>query len=250
MKHRINIIITCTKRKHFPPSPDLMIRKLKAVDMDKGFVSWVRRLSRSRAEPVAARELYAGDHWSVVKTLESVSSMSGLEANVWVCSAGYGLINLETKVKPYSATLSPNDPDTICKWANSSASESPSKHWWRLQTEWTSGNLPIPRSIKEVAVKYSDSPMLVIASQPYLKAILNDVEAAGKKLDDKELLCIVSAGTGLLPSLDYNLLHCNATLQRDEGGSLNSLNVRIARSILVKLKDEPFRMSSLQATEI
>ncbi len=194
-----------------------------------------------------ARDIYAGEHWSIVRTLEGVASLSGLEASVWVCSAGYGLISLDTKVKPYSATFSPGHADTICKWSAPNSTEGPSRLWWRLHTEWNSLDAFQPRSIREIAAKYPDSPMLVVASQAYLKAICEDLRIAAKTLCDTELLCIVSVGTNSLPGSEYNLLPCSTVLRTKEGGSLNSLNVRLVRTILAEFRGKPIRVSALRA---
>lgn len=247
MKQRINIIVTCTKRKRLPPSPELMLRNIKADDMSEGFATWVERLSASKSKTLTARELYAGDHWSVVKTLERIASSSGLDALVWVCSAGYGLISLDSKIKSYSATFSPNNEDSVCKWLNSDSNRNPDRSWWRLHTEWTGTNESQPRSINDVAEQCPDSPMLVVASKPYMGAILDDVKMASKTLYNRESLCIISAGTKFLPDLEFNLLPCNGSLQSEEGGSLNSLNPRLARTILSNLGSKTFKVSNLKA---
>jgi hypothetical protein len=247
MKRRINIIVTCTKRKHLPPSAGLRLRDIRTEDMDEGFATWVQHLSTSKSKPTIARELYAGDHWTVVKTLEEVASSSGLEALVWVCSAGYGLIALDTKIKPYSATFSVNDADTVCKWSTPDSSKNLSRLWWQLHTQWSGPNELQPRSVKDIAAKYPDSPILVVASQPYLKAILEDVRMALRTLHDTQLLCVISAGTNSILSIDSNLLPCNATLQAEVGGSLNSLNARLARTILSELGENIFKVSNLRA---
>jgi len=247
MKRKINIIVTCTKRKHLPPTPGLRLRDICTEDMDEGFAAWVQRLSTSKSKSIVARELYAGDHWTVVKTLEKVASLSGLEAFIWICSAGYGLIALNTKIKPYSATFSPNDADSVYKWSTPDSNKSPNRLWWQFHTEWPGPDVLQPRSIKDIAAKYPDSPMLVVASQPYLKAILEDVRMASRTLHDIELLCVISAGTNSLPGIESNLLPCNATLQAEVGGSLNSLNARLARTILSELGENIFKFSNLKA---
>jgi len=215
--------------------------------MIEGFSDWVQRLTTSKAQPMIARDIYVGEHWSVVRGLETVASSSGLQAYIWVCSAGYGLITLDTKIKPYSATFSPGHADTICKWSAPNLAEIPARLWWRLQTEWNGLDASQPRSIKDIAAKDPESPLLVVASQVYLKAILDDVRMASITLSDTDLLCIVSTGTNSLPSLEYNLLPCSAILQTEEGGSLNSLNVRLVRTILTEFRKKPIRASTLKA---
>ncbi len=116
MRKRVNIVVTCTKRKRFPLAPGLRMREVQATDIGTGFAAWIERLSTSEAETVLAGNLYAGEHWSIVRSLEDVAASSGLEATVWICSAGYGLIGLDTRIKPYSATFASNHADTVRKW--------------------------------------------------------------------------------------------------------------------------------------
>ena len=195
---------------------------------------------------MVARGLYAGEHWSIVKTLEDVAFSSNLAASVLVCSVGYGLISLDTEVKPYSATFSSDHADTINKWRGPNLNEDPNRHWWRLHTEWGRLDVSQPRSIRAIAAKFPDSPMLVVASEVYLKAVLEDVRMASKILSDTELLSIISSGTNTLPGSEFNLLPCSANLQIEEGGSLNSLNIRLARTILAEFKGKPIHASALR----
>src|SRR6266568_8522082 len=92
MRKQVNIVVTCTKRKRSPLAPGLRMGEVQATDIGTGFAAWIERLSTSEAETVLARNLYAGEHWSIVRSLEDVAASSGLEATVWICSAGYGLI--------------------------------------------------------------------------------------------------------------------------------------------------------------
>jgi hypothetical protein len=123
MRKRVNIVVTCTKRKRFPLAPGLQMREVLAADRGNGFANWIERLSTSDAETVLARNLYAGEHWSIVRSLEDVAASSGLEATVWICSAGYGLIGLDSRIKPYSATFASNHADTVCKWRDGDTGE-------------------------------------------------------------------------------------------------------------------------------
>ena len=75
----INIVVTCTKRKRLPPADGLEMRGIDARDVDSTFAEWSSRLELCTAEPIPARRLYAGDHWSVVQSLEDVAAASKLD---------------------------------------------------------------------------------------------------------------------------------------------------------------------------
>lgn len=243
----VNIVVTCTKRKRVPPAADLWLRDIQAPDLPTTFAIWLDRLRASKAEAIPARRLYAGDHWSVVQTLEDVAVASGFDAAVWVCSAGYGLIEIDAKIKPYSATLSANHPDTVCKRHELDSIRGESKSWWRLQTQWSGPDASRPRSIAKVAEMYPECPLLVVASKVYLRAIIEDVRKAAENLLDSDLLFLISTGTDFLPGLDANLLPSSAALQRSVGGSLRSLNIRLARAILTDFTAKDLCASGLVA---
>lgn len=245
MLPRVNIVVTCTKRKRVPPALGLTLRDVQAPDLRTGFATWLDRLTGSRAEGITARRLYAGDHWSIVQTLESVAAASGLDAVVWVCSSGYGLIGLDTKIKPYSATFSSRHPDTICKWNGTDSRLENRISWWQLQGEWSGPDPSLPRSITKIAAADPESPLLVVASQVYLGAIVKDVQRAAQVLRDPDLLCVVSTGTNLVPGLEGNLLPSSAALQKSVGGSLRTLNIRLARIIIGESTTGDLRASRL-----
>jgi len=105
------------------------MREVQATDIGTGFAAWIERLSTSEVETVLARNLYAGEHWSIVRSLEDVAAASGLEATVWICSAGYGLSGLDTRIKPYSATFASNHADTVRKWRDGDTGGTSSSSW-------------------------------------------------------------------------------------------------------------------------
>ena len=245
---KINIVVTCTKRKRFHPDPGLQLRNIGAPNLRHAFVEWRNRLVEYSAKGISARELYAGDHWSVVQSLEEIASRTGLDATIWVCSTGYGLVGIDNHIKPYSATFSARHPDSVLRWRQSNEEKDPMALWWHLQEGWSGPESSQPRSISEVAEGDSESPMLVVASRDYLRAIGRDVGRAAKLLQNPDKLSIISTGTKSLPGLEANLVPSSAALQRRLGGSLHSLNVRLARYILAKCTEEEFYASTLAAT--
>ncbi|MGQ4810281.1 hypothetical protein NKDENANG_03736 [Candidatus Entotheonellaceae bacterium PAL068K] len=247
--------MTCTKRKRFPVVPGLRMREVHAADIRTGFSTWIERLSTGEAETAPAKHLYAGEHWSIVRSLEDVAASAGLKATVWICSAGYGLIGLDSRIKPYSATFASHDADTVCKWRRdrfasppAETDRTPSHSWWDLQTQWRGPEPCRPRSIADVAAASPTSSLLIVASHTYLRAMAEDIRRAVGMLTDSDLMCIISAGTKHLPSLDTHLLPATAALQASQvGGSLQSLGSRLARQALSESRGEPPRLSSLRA---
>jgi hypothetical protein len=177
---------------------------------------------------MSARELYAGDHWRVAQSLASEAA-GGLE--LWVASAGYGLIQETRSIKPYAATFS-EGPDTVVRWARTGERESALQEWWMLLAE--SGTLAddAPRSVRSLVASDPEATFVVALSRTYLLALREDLVAARRELRGGGELVLISAGTKSCPGLEENLVQIGAEVQSALGGSRLSLNVRIVRHLI------------------
>lgn len=72
--------------------------------------------------------------------------------------------------------------------------------------------------------------MIFAGSESYLRAVQADLVEAGEVLGDR--LIIISAGAAALPDLRRHQLPCDARLQAELGGAMQSLNVRILERLL------------------
>jgi len=190
-----------------------------------------------------ASELYAGDQWLIAKSLPDVARGNGLEANLWVCSAGYGLIPASAMIHPYSATFSASHPDSVRRLDPGAGAVISA--WWDRLMEWRG---PMPgscRSLAELARTHPSRPILMVASPVYLGAMRGDLEAAASALESPDLLTIVSAGSERRGRLAGNILPCDSRLQPALGGALMSLNVRVARKLLAEAGQWPPRCHEL-----
>src|SRR4051812_26361709 len=98
----VNVVVTCTKRKGRPVAPRQMLRTVPdGRSIKQRAASWLNRL-QGGGEATPVIDLYAGDHWSVVRSI-AVAHEEAPRARLWVCSAGYGLVPLESHLLPYSA---------------------------------------------------------------------------------------------------------------------------------------------------
>lgn len=241
----VNILITCTKRKTRSVPTGLRLGSVPAGPPAERVPAWLSRLRACRGESIPAEGLYAGDSWNVIRSLAS-GGPGAPAVRVWVCSAGYGLLSLASKVHPYSATFDRGQPDSVSANGQAGASREASRVWWRLLSEWA-GPLPgAPRTIAELAEAHPRSPLLVVASAVYLGAIVDDLRESLGRLSDPDQLSVISAGTTSLEGLSEHLLPCDARLQRLVGGARASLNARLARLGLSSLRGRRAARSTLR----
>jgi hypothetical protein len=224
---QLHVIVTCTHRKRLGAPPRLRLSSIRVKDVLVRGRQWVDRLRAERAPEVPASDLYAGDHWQVALSLLSQTH----PVQLWVASAGYGLVRLDQQLKPYSATFSPG-PDSVFVHGRREQRDGELREWWELITKANLGHSR-PRTLRELAASDPGAILLVALSEPYVRALRDDLVAARTKLHGSGKLLIVSAGTKHCPGLDENLLPVDANLQIAVGGPLLSLNARVARHLVV-----------------
>src|SRR5262249_43525449 len=150
----------------------------------------------------------------------------GRPIRIWVCSAGYGLIGLDSTIAPYAATFSPGHPDSVVSQGCPRQRALPA--WWTALARWKGPKPAGPRTIARVAEEHPADFLPVALSAHYMTAVAEDVQAAARALQDRNQLAIISVGAGALPLLADWRLPCEASLQEGTGGALASLNVRLA----------------------
>lgn len=231
----INLIVSCTNRKRYPTPTGLAVRDLDGSDVSGRLRVWKERLRSVPAERHRADRLYVGDHWSVARGIPPLLAAEvGLTVRLWVCSAGYGLIGCDSLLKSYQATFAPGNNDYVAAAAKDRAAAT--RAWWQgVCTVRMGGAEARPRTLAQLAAVQPRTPMLVALSVDYLDAIADDLEVVLQRPFFKEHLSIVSCGTGQRGTWTDNLLPCDGLMSGALGGTLTSINVRIARHLLASL---------------
>lgn len=238
-----NIVVTCTKRKSVAADDRLQLGCISGSTVSQLAKNWIAQLKKVRSQLLPADELYSGDHWRIAQSLPEIANTQKIKVRLWVCSAGYGLIPAGAPVKPYSATFSSHHKDSVLqrlRFLDGNVHE-----WWSHLANW-SGPVPgEPRTLLDLAQDAKRSPLIIVASDVYLRAIGPDLENAKNALADPKLLTIVSGGGPASGHLKSHFIPCNARLQSLLGGALMSLNVRVVRRILSRAERWPLRCDAL-----
>lgn len=233
MPRAINLVVTCAKKKLRPVREPLQLRSVtRSVSTESRAIQWLERLRKASGEIVSPLTLYGGDHWSVVRELGTKSLFGNNDIRIWVCSAGYGLIPIESRIHPYSATFSLGHPDSV---ALDQGSDANSTHatWWKSLSEWEGPNPGSPRTVADLAGHFPDDLLLVVMSETYLSAAAADLRAAVQHPAHRpDRFAILCSGVREFGSLSPYLLPSDARLQSKVGGALASLNIRVARHLI------------------
>lgn len=223
---RVQLVVACANRKTQPVSSSLRLRYVVGCSPAGRARAWVDQLERSAEPTVPARKLYAGEHWQIVRGLEPTAVAAGLDVRLWVCSAGYGLVNAAAPLRPYAATFAAGHPDSV------SADPRNRPRWWAALADWPGPVPSAPRTLRDLARREPHAVFLVALSSAYLAACTDDVLGAAAELASLEQLTIISVGTRSSGPLARHLAPATAQLQPALGGTRQSLNTRILAYLL------------------
>lgn len=223
---RVHLVVTCANRKTRPVPAPLHFRSVRGRSILARADAWITRLEESDTEPVPARDLYAGEHWHTVRQLHRTAGVAGIDATVWICSAGYGLVDYDTLVRPYAATFTGQHADTVA------ATPAQRGAWWAALANWPGPRPGAPRSYAALAERDPEATILLALSKPYLTACHDDLLAAAKRLTYPDRLAVVSVGARSAGLLTEHLLPADARLQAVLGGTRQSVNVRLLTHLL------------------
>jgi hypothetical protein len=221
----VHVVVTCSNRKTAAVSPERRLGSLTDLAVTWAAVrEWIARLSDpDGAAHLAAEDLYAGEHWSVARQLRR--SAAAHDTQLWVCSAGYGLIRTEALIRPYAAAFSGHE-DRVPGGADGA------RRWWQALAQWEGPEPGQPRSIRELAAAKPTASFILALSAAYLDACRDDITAAAAELHDPDRLLVISAGARGLGVLDGLMVPADARLQAVLGGTRQALNARIAVRLL------------------
>ncbi len=235
----VNLIVSCSNRKKLVIPDSLRLRSIPSDSPTQRLANWLERLSKSDAPTRRAADLYAGDHWQVARSIVAEATRAKREVRLWICSAGYGLVQLSDMLKPYSATFTPGTPDSVQSSDSRRVNSVATGFWWKGLTAQAKARAS-PRSVTELAGREPRVPMVLVASRHYLTAMEPDLAGAAKALKSDALFSILSVGSsvrqlGLLGGL---LLPGDARFETMVGGTRTALNVRIARWLFRQTSNE------------
>ncbi|MFE6739047.1 hypothetical protein [Streptomyces tubercidicus] len=187
--------------------------------MKERSTNWQTRIqtamARGGANLPALTDLYRGDHWTQARRLTTAATAAGFKTQLWVASAGLGLQPVQPKAQTapaYAATFSTRHADSVGASADENA------QWWsHLQGG-------IGRATLQDLGKRG--PVLMVLSEVYASAMEEELLALGV-LGGEALLI-----GGVREIIGVHRVPADAGLRHALGGTLTSLNVRMAASWL------------------
>lgn len=187
---RIAIVVGCTASKRVPPG-DLRLGLVAGHEesIEGRFQRW-KAATASAGKVAVARDLYAGPRWQASLRIAEAALVPrrapSREVELFVASAGLGLLPVSRNVPSYSATFSRGSEDAVVPAGfNPSARRAAMRQWWRLLTRRQASVSRLARDFERVVVALSPD---------YLDAVMDDLVAAVESDAGK----FTVFGTGLL----------------------------------------------------
>ena len=220
---RIAIVVPCTASKRVPAG-DLRISRIVGdeADGERRFRSWQRAVDAAEAVG-PARDLYAGPRWQAsMRIPEAVAEQH--EADLFIASAGLGLILADKSVPSYSATFSRGSSDSVVAPGLSSGEQRGARwQWWAALTRKGP-------SLRSLAGDYER--VVTVLSPDYLGAVTEDLrEAVG--VGGPNVL-ILGTGTSSSRDLERNFVrvgrHLRETTDERPKPVINGLDATLLQS--------------------
>ena len=206
----VHLIVTCTRRKTVAAADAIFPDER---DVERAYGLWLERLAQARrgSHPMTAGELYTGQHWS-----RAAAAAARNGADMWVISAGLGLLHVSDPVVPYEATFSSMP---FCHRT----------HWERLTTR-----PPAERrctSLRALMQARPDDRFVVAASPVYLRAVESDLLAGRGELTTSEQLQVVTS-KGYQGSLKDSVRYTSAGMMKGLNTNMTGLNICYALQLI------------------
>ena len=138
---------------------------------------------------------------------------SGTE--LWILSAGHGLISADKLIKPYSATFATRASDSVWRGGDDGDRRKRRQEWWSA--------LPHDASLMDLLAGGSQTTVVIAAGADYVAAIRDDLDSAIDFDESDERVSVISAGT----QESRTCLPVNGRFRTAVKGTDSSLNARI-----------------------
>lgn len=177
--YKVLILSTCSSLKRFPSALECNLEVHKGEPYDLVLSNWLKTIQDIRKKKVPAEDLYIGSNWKEILSCKKMANRVGFITELWVVSAGWGLIPANFQITPYTASFSEGGSSIHnLKWPQEFNGKQRSRSWW--QTINKKRNLGLPSSIPQLYSSLPDKKNLrvlfILSKEYYLPLELEILE--------------------------------------------------------------------------
>jgi hypothetical protein len=191
--YRVLILSTCSSLKRFPIDSECKLDGYKGEPYDLVLSNWLETIQGPTNQKFPAEDLYIGSNWKEVLSCAKTASSVGFVPQLWVVSAGWGLIPANFKITPYAASFSEGKSSIHnLKWPQEFNSKQRSRSWWQKINQKRKLDLPssIPQLYSSLPNKKDLRVLIILSKEYYLPLELEILELISLGAD----VVIVSSG--------------------------------------------------------
>lgn len=170
----INLITTCTNGKNSDSKAILSLSQFSSGRTPSYVLlnSWCNAVNEAilTSATVCAEDLYKGGHWATAKAI-----LKQYHVDLWILSAGLGLLHHKDKVIPYKATFALGYEESIPTYSHEYVGKTFHRTWWKELSQRSSFKSQHPTSITELMKKKNKDFFIICGSPDYINAIELDV---------------------------------------------------------------------------
>lgn len=216
---RTHLLTSCAKGKNNFSSIYPVLETMLDITPETLIESWLKKVrSFSHEHEISVIDLYRGSHWSCAKDILNTTP----NLDLWVISAGMGLLHSTEKVIPYEATFNQ------LPFAPSS--------WWNMLTIANQGVRRVC-SITQLMHTHPSDKYVISGSPIYVAAVEQDIKSGIAALvNPPEQLTVVTSG-GYKGMLEPYLVRSHAGMLNVLNANMVCLNIKLAKNIIQERSD-------------
>jgi len=235
----INLITTCTNGKHFGSGSILSLSQFSSGRTPSSVLinSWCNALNEaiSTSATVYAEDLYKGGHWATAKAI-----LTDYPVDLWVLSAGLGLLHHKDKVVPYRATFAVGYDESIPLYSQEYVGRSFHRTWWKEITSRSIFKSEHPTSILDLMKKNKKDYYVICGSPDYINAIELDIINGLEYLVDAKKQLLIITSKKINDRLTAYLFKTNQNMAQWLRCNMLMLNISVAKYIVKEFTSKKF----------
>lgn len=239
-----HLIVTCVAQKTVRKSVSILDSSIDSGSLEEVFAQWQSKLNSTDLQKKSAIDLYNSGLWGTYLDSWGVVNGRVKDANLWVLSAGHGLINANEKIVPYDVTFQDprNDvPSILGKIEYNTASDARKKvlqGWWKKLSERKG---EYSNSLTRLFSGFtSEDYALVVLGKDYLDAVFSDLKEGITASPYSGNIAVISNNVNdpTARKLESNWLYANSRLVNLPRSNATFVNAKIAHNLLLKMFEQ------------
>lgn len=205
----INIISSCTNSKKHIPSDSLKIAYFKSsIHLLDAINLWNKNIESTKEATYEANTLYKGNAWQATLNTNKVLSAK-FNTNLYIASAGYGLIHAKTKICSYDSTFASSTINSINKFVVPT-NQNANIEWWNGINKFDMSSFS------------NDSLFFIVLPYEYLYAAQDTIKFLIEKF--KENVFIFVANKNTIPDfMQQNIIKFDSRFNSFQTGIISNM---------------------------